>query len=378
MNLKQSRILYVFTEDWAFLSLFLDRAVAAKDAGYEVGVVVHCNKYEQTIKDYGLQVFPHNISRSGTNPLREISSILQMVKTFRSFKPTIIHLAALKPILIGSLGSLFFPKSKIVNAPVGMGYIFSSSDRKARLLRPILRLVLRFVLGRKRTLTIIENSDDLQTLVDGKFVKRDQIILIRGTGVKLEDFVPTPEPAGPKVVLLIARMLRDKGVVEFVESARIIKRSHPGVNFWLVGDTDSGNPTALTSDQIETWVAEGLVSWFGYRGDVPQLLQQCHIVCLPSYREGFGKVLIEAGAAQRAVVTTNVPGCRESIENGCNGLLVEPRDSMALAAALITLLDDDEARTAMAAEGRHRVETQFSSEIINAQTLEVYKQVLSR
>ena len=378
MNLKQPRVLFVFTEDWAFLSLFLDRAVAAKDAGYEVGVVVHCNKYEQTIKDYGLQVFPHNISRSGTNPFREISSILQMVRIFRSFKPTIIHLAALKPILIGSLASLFFPKSKIVNAPVGMGYIFSSSDRKARLLRPILRLVLRFVLGRKRTLTIIENSDDLQTLVDGKFVQKDQIILIRGTGVKLEDFVPTPEPSGPKVVVLVARMLRDKGVLEFVESARIIKRSHPDVIFWLVGDTDSGNPTALTSDQIKTWVAEGLVSWLGYREDVPQLLQQSHIVCLPSYREGFGKVLIEAGAAQRAVVTTNVPGCRESIENGCNGLLVEPRDSVALAKALITLLDNDDMRIAMAAEGRHRVETQFSSEIINAQTLAVYKQVLSR
>ena len=378
MNLKQSRILFVFTEDWAFLSLFLDRAVAAKDAGYEVGVVVHCNKYEQTIKDYGLQVFPHNISRSGTNPLREISSILQMVKTFRSFKPTIIHLAALKPILIGSLASLFFPKSKIVNAPVGMGYIFSSSDRKARLLRPILRLVLRFVLGRKRTLTIIENSDDLQTLVDGKFVKKSQIILIRGTGVKLQDFITTPEPAGPKVVLLIARMLRDKGVLEFVESARIVKRSHPDVNFWLVGNTDSGNPTSLTGDQIRTWESEGLVSWFGYREDVPQLLQQCHIVCLPSYREGFGKVLIEAGAAQRAVVTTNVPGCRESIENGRNGLLVEPRDPAALATALISLLDNDEMRTAMATEGRHRVETQFSSEIINAQTLAVYEQVLSR
>ena len=378
MNLKQPRVLYVFTEDWAFLSLFLDRAVAAKDAGYEVGVVVHCTKYQQTIKDHGLQVFTHNISRSGTNPFREISSILQMVRIFRSFKPTIIHLAALKPILIGSLASLFFPKSKIVNAPVGMGYIFSSSDRKARLLRPILRLVLRFVLGRKRTLTIIENSDDLQTLVEGKFVKKDQIILIRGTGVKLEDFVPTPESAGQKVVLLIARMLRDKGVVEFVESASIIKRSHPGVNFWLVGDTDSGNPTSLSGEQIRAWESEGLVSWFGYREDVPQLLQQCHIVCLPSYREGFGKVLIEAGAAQRAVVTTNVPGCRESIENGSNGLLVEPRDPVALAAALITLIDNEEMRTAMAAEGRHRVETQFSSDIINAQTLAVYKQVLSR
>ena len=378
MKPTPNRLLFVFTEDWAFLSLFLDRAVAAKDVGYEVGVVVHCTKYQQTIKDYGLQVFTHNISRSGTNPFRELLSVFQMLRIFRSFRPDIIHLAALKPILVGSLASLLFPKAQIVNAPVGMGYIFSSTDRKARLLRPILRLVLRFVLGRKRTITIIENSDDLRTLVDSKFVKKDQIILIRGTGVKLEDFIPTPEPAGPKVVLLVARMLRDKGVIEFVESARTIRRSHPDVIFWLVGDTDSGNPTSLTGDQIQTWESEGLVTWFGYREDVPQLLQQCHIVCLPSYREGFGKVLIEAGAAQRAVVTTNVPGCRESIENGRNGLLVEPRDPVSLAKALITLLDNDDMRTAMATEGRHRVENEFSSEIINAQTLAVYQQVLSR
>ena len=377
MKSPPNRLLFVFTEDWAFLSLFLDRAIAAKEAGYEVGVVVHCTKYQQAIKDHGLQVFTHNISRSGTNPFRELLSVLQMMRIFRSFKPDIIHLAALKPILVGSLASLLFPKAQIVNAPVGMGYIFSSTDRKARLLRPILRLVLRFVLGRKRTITIIENSDDLRTLVDGKFVKQDQIILIRGTGVQLADFVVTPEPDGPKVVVLIARMLRDKGVVEFVDSARIIKQSHPDVVFWLVGDTDSGNPTSLTSDQIKTWESEGLVTWLGYREDVPQLLQQSHIVCLPSYREGFGKVLIEAGAAQRAVVTTNVPGCRESIENGRNGLLVEPRDVMALTQALITLLDNNDLRTAMAAEGRHRVENEFSSEIINAQTLAVYRQVLS-
>ncbi len=378
MKSPPNRLLFVFTEDWAFLSLFLDRAIAAKEAGYEVGVVVHCTKYQLAIKDHGLQVFTHNISRSGTNPFRELLSVLQMLRIFRSFKPDIIHLAALKPILVGSLASLLFPKAQIVNAPVGMGYIFSSTDRKARLLRPILRLVLRFVLGRKRTTTIIENSDDLRTLVDGKFVKQDQISLIRGTGVQLADFVVTPEPDGPKVVVLIARMLRDKGVVEFVDSARIIKQSHPEVVFWLVGDTDSGNPTSLTSDQIKTWESEGLVTWLGYREDVPQLLQQIHIVCLPSYREGFGKVLIEAGAAQRAVVTTNVPGCRESIENGRNGLLVEPRDVMALTQALITLLDNNDQRTAMATEGRHRVENEFSSEIINAQTLAVYEQVLSR
>ena len=378
MELRPQRLLFMFTEDWAFASLFLDRAIAAKNAGYEVAVHVRCSEHRTVIEQAGLKVIPHNISRSGLNPFRELLSVLQLVKVFRSFRPEVIHLIALKPIVLGSLASVFYPKAKVVNAPVGMGYLFASNDVRARLARPIVKLVLKSTLGRKRSMTIIENSDDKRSLIEGGFLQSNQIVLIRGTGVNLEVFRPTAEPDGPKIVVLIARMLREKGVVEVVESARIIKRKNPSTIFWLIGDADLGNPASLTTQQLQEWNDEGIVKWLGYRTDVADLLTQVHIVCLPSYREGFGKVFVEAGAALRAVVATDVPGCREAVEHQVNGLLVEPKNSEALAAALIEVLENDQLRLRLAKEGRRRAEFEFSSETVNTQTLAVYQQVLNQ
>ena len=368
----------MFTEDWAFASLFLDRAIAAKNAGYDVAVHVRCSEHRTVIEQAGLQVIPHIISRSGLNPFRELVSVLQLVKVLRSFRPDVIHLIALKPIVLGSLASVFYPRAKVVNAPVGMGYLFASNDVRARVARPLVKLVLKSTLGRKRSMTIIENSDDKTSLVEGGFLHSNQIVLIRGTGVNLEVFRPTSEPEGSKIVVLIARMLRDKGVFEFVESARMIKRTHPTTLFWLIGDADPGNPASLTTQQLQAWNDEGIVEWLGYRTDVADLLTKIHVVCLPSYREGFGKVFVEAGAALRAVVATDVPGCREAVEHQVNGLLVEPKNSDALATALIEVLDNDELRLRLAKEGRRRAEFEFSSATVNAQTLDVYQQVLSQ
>lgn len=378
MTQRPQRLLFMFTEDWAFASLFLDRAIAAKNAGYEVAVHVRCSEHRTVIEQAGLQVIPHNISRSGLNPFRELLSVLQLIKVLRSFRPDVIHLIALKPIVLGSLASVFYPRAKVVNAPVGMGYLFASNDVRARVARPLVKTVLRLTLGRKRSMTIIENSDDRRSLLEGGFLGANQIVLIRGTGVNLEVFRPTPEPAGPKIVVLIARMLRDKGVFEFVEGARIIRRTQPTVSFWLIGDADPGNPASLTTQQLQDWNDEGIVKWFGYRTDVAELLTQVHIVCLPSYREGFGKVFVEAGAALRAVVATDVPGCREAVEHDVNGLLVEPKNSQALADALLRVLTDDQLRLRLAKEGRRRAEFEFSSATVNTQTLAVYQQVLGQ
>ena len=373
---QKKRVLFIFTEDWAFSALFLDRAVAARQAGFEVAVHVRCTTHREIIEREGLRVIPHNISRSGTNPFSALWSIWKLGKVFREFKPNIVHLIAIKPIVLGSLASFFYPKAKIINAPVGMGYLFASNDLRARVLRPAVRLMLGALLGRREATTIIENSDDLASLVEGEFLNRNQIVLIRGTGVNLEVFKASPEPDGNKVVVLVARMLIDKGVFEFVESANEIRKTHPDIEFWLVGDVDLGNPGSLTSQQLQDWATTGAIKWFGYRNDVAEILKQCHIVCLPSYREGFGKVFVEAGASQRAVVATNVPGCREAVEDGRNGLLVEPKNVGALTAALICLLEDDQLRLKMAAEGRNRAENEFSSATINKQTIAVYQQVL--
>jgi glycosyltransferase involved in cell wall biosynthesis len=378
MPIQKQRLLFIVNEDWAFVSHFIERAVAAKEHGYDVAVVAHCTNHRRIIESAGLTVFEHGMSRSGTNPFREIASVLNLIKVIRNYRPTLIHLIALKPIVLGSCASIFFRKARIICAPIGMGYLFSSDDSRARRLRPIVNGALRIALKRSRVAIIIENQDDMDTLKQGNFVKNNQIYLIKGAGVNLNTYRATSESDEHLVVSLFARMLRDKGVVEFVQAANTIKQSRPDIQFQLIGGLDDGNPAALSSQQIQDWVAEGSVTWLGQRSDVPELLTKSNIVVLPSYREGLPKVLIEAAAAQRAVIATDVVGCREAVTDGLNGLLIKPRDSHALSEAIKRLVSDQDLRHKLAQAGRFRAENEFSSEIINAQTLAVYQQVLSR
>lgn len=371
------RLLYIITEDWFFVSHFLDRAVAAKSQGFDVAVVTRKRSDTRRIESLGISVFPVEFSRHGLNPMKEFMTVRQIRSAIKQFKPNIIHNIALKPVVLGSLAARSCRIRNVVNAPVGMGYIFSSQDRKAKILRPFIRQIFRLFLNPNGSRVIIENQDDFDSLLASHFVRPNDLVLIKGAGVDTDLFVPTPEPSGPVVISLIARMLRDKGVVEFVNAARLIAKTGVNARFQLIGDIDSGNPTTLKQSQLEEWNREGIVSWIGHVSDIPTALSHSHIVCLPSYREGLPKSLIEAAAAGRPVVTTNVPGCREVVIHEHNGLLVEPRNSEALAEALQRLIADKELRMRLGAAGRLRAEHEFSRTRINSQTLDVYASLVA-
>ena len=372
-----TKLHFVVNEDWAFISHFFERAVAAQSAGYSVGISAHCGEKQAMLESAGFTLYPHNISRSGTNPLVEIRNLFAMVKVFRTSKPDIIHLIALKPIVIGAIAARIYGKAQVVCAPIGMGYLFSSTDRKARFLQPIIRLVLRRILNLRNTQVIIENDEDCQSLVSGKFVKKSNIQTIKGAGVDLSLYKSTPENLDTKIVTMFARVLRDKGILDFVEAANIVHTQFPNAVFQLVGDCDPGNPTSFSEDEVRSWETAGSIKWLGYRTNVPELLATSNIVCLPSYREGLPKTLIEACAAQRAIVATDVTGCREVVSHGSNGLLVPVRNPVKLAEAISQLLGDQVQRTTFAKNGRVRAETEFASPIVIEQTLAVYKKVLS-
>jgi glycosyltransferase involved in cell wall biosynthesis len=372
-----TKLHFVVNEDWAFISHFYERAVAAQSAGYKVGISAHLGEKRAVLEDAGFTLYPHHISRSGTNPLREIRNLLAMVKVFRKSQPDIIHLIALKPIVIGAIAARIYGKAQIVCAPIGMGYLFSSNDPKARLLQPIIRLMLRRILNLKNTHVIIENDEDCESLISGKFVRRSNIQVIKGAGVDLDSYKAIPENLETQVVTMFARVLRDKGVLDFIEAAKIVRHKFPYAIFQLVGDCDPGNPTSFSESEVRSWESAGSIKWLGYRTDVPELLAASNIVCLASYREGLPKTLIEACAAQRAIVATDVTGCREVVSHGSNGLLVPVRDPQKLAEAISELLIDPIQRTAFAKSGRLRAETEFASSIVIEQTLAVYKKVLS-
>ena len=372
------KILYVITEDWFFHSHFLDRAKYIAASGGTVGVATRFSIHEDELKDLGFELYPINFSRRGLNPITEFVTALKLRKVVRRFKPDIAHNVALKPVVTGTFGELLGRQGVVINALVGMGYIFTSTDTRASVVKPILSRILKSLLRSKPVHVVIENPDDLKSLVDDGFVRPGTISLIRGAGVDLNAFPFHPEVAGPVVVTLVSRILRDKGVLEFIEAASQLQAKIPEVIFQIVGEPDPGNPSAISQSEIDSWASLPNVKYLGRRSDIAHILQGSHIVCLPSYREGLPKSLLEALSSGRPIITTDVPGCREVCDDGVNGLLIPARDSLALSNAIEKLVLNPESRKAMGRAGRLRAESEFSNAIVCAQTLDLYRRLLNR
>jgi len=378
-----ANILYLVTEDWYFCSHRLPLARAAKNAGHNVIVVTQTGDHADVINSEGFKLIPIRFPRSLRRPWYDVSALLSISRIYRKEQPEIVHHVALKPVVYGSMMALLIRKSIhhsnspfIVNALTGLGFVFTSQRLSARTLRILVIPLLRFLLRRKNTHVILQNRDDMEMLVSGGFLNPDQVTLIRGSGVDTETFRPHPEAEGPPVVMLVARILRDKGVEEFVEAARQLCKDGIQARFVLVGGIDRENPSAVTKKMLEQWQKGGFIEWWGRRGNMPEVYHQAHVVCLPSYREGLPKVLLEAAACGRPIVATNVPGCREIVVDGDNGLLVPARDVDALADALKKLIGRPEMRKQMGAKGRALVEREFSEEKIVRETLELYGRLL--
>lgn len=335
--------------------------------------MTHVGAHADTIRRHGLRVLPWNLDRRSLNPLNELKSIFQVWRVYRAERPSLIHHVALKPLLHGTLAARFAGIRHVINAPVGMGYIFSSSDWRARLLRVPIRLALRLLLNPRGSRVIFESPDAEKAFIEEHTVRPEDARLIRGAGVDLALFQPAPEPDGVPAVILPARMLWDKGVKEFVTAARQLKAEGVKARFLLAGAPDTGNFAAIPEETLHAWAKEGVVEYLGFRSDIPDLLRQCAIVCLPSaYREGLPKALLEGLAAARPIVTTDVEGCRETVIEGVNGLMVPPRDPTRLANALRALLADRPRRILMGQASRRLAETAFSQETVISETLAVY------
>ena len=255
----------------------------------------------------------------------------------------------MKPVLYGGAAARLAGVPAVVGALTGLGYVFSSGDLRARLLRPLVRMALRWALNGRRTTCLTQNPDDA-AFVAGLGIDRHRIVVIPGSGVDTARFAPSPEPDGPLRATMVSRLLWDKGVGEFVEAARVARAQSPDLRFTLIGAPDEGNPAAVPLAQLEEWRDEGLIDWQGRRGDIPAVWKESHIAVLPSYyAEGLPKALLEAASCGRPIVAADVPGSREIARDGESGLLVPPRDPAALAAAILRLADDPALRARLGA-----------------------------
>ncbi len=371
------RLLFIVSEDWYFVSHRLHLAETAIRAGYRVGVLTRITRHRERIVSAGIEVIDWNLNRRSRNPLTELSAVARLIGAVRNFRPDLIHAVALKPVLYAALAArLVGPKARVF-ALGGLGFVFSSARTAVRLLRPLVVGAFRLALTGKNTRLILQNPDDLKLLTSAGVIDAARVRLIRGAGVDTEAFRPRTERDGEPLVILPARMLWDKGVGEFVSCARKLRQSGLVARFALVGEPDEHNPECVPEEQLRQWVQAGDVEWWGRCDEMPAVYAGAHVVCLPSYREGLPKALLEAASCARAIVTYDASGCREIVEDRKNGILVPIKDEHRLAEAIAELVRNAELRREMGAAGRAKVLREFSQEYIAAQTLEVWKEVLA-
>lgn len=364
----------VVNEDRFFLSHRKDIALSAQQEGWDVHIVCKDTGQRADVEKFGLKMMELPINPTGTNLWQEIKTFFFLLSLYRKNRDAIVHHVGLKPILWGSLAAKFAKVKGVVNAVSGLGILFSEGNI-SYMAKQILRLI-RFANDPKRVRVIFQNHEDEQLFLRNRVIDKEQAVFIKGSGVNLEEFHYAPQPESDVIkVLFTGRMVKEKGVLVLIEAANALRNDYEGkVEFLLCGGLHN-NPQAMKESEIHQLCDGKYIQWLGFRKDVNQLLQQCHIVAFPSYyREGVPKSLIEACAVGRPIITTNSIGCKDTVENGKNGFLVPPKHSERLAQTLRILIEDAQLREKMGKEGRLKAEKEFSLEQVVRMHMAIYNE----
>ena len=369
-------LLLLDLEDRYFLSHRRALALAARKAGYRVIVCVRIGeKYMERIREEGFECFAlEHENKAGISFLREFLVLIQLVRSYRKYRPCIAHHFGVRNLLHGSFAARLAKTPFVVNSFLGLGSLFSENSLRFRCLKKIILPSLRYFHRAKNTRVIVQNDADREMVLQNVLPDESRLSVVRGSGVDVRSFYPAPEPAGAPLALLASRMLVDKGVHEFVEAAALLKKEDMKIRMALAGSPDPKNPSSIPESTLSQWHREGRIEWWGYREDMAEVWRDCHIAVLPTYyKEGLPRSLLEAASCARPLVATDVPECREVLKDGVNGLSVSPRDAKNLADAIGKLAQDSSLRRRMGEAGRSIVEKEFSDEIVIGKILELYE-----
>ena len=364
-----------------FLSHRLNIALHAKKSGYRVCVGYGASDHLSilNLKKYNLEFFYVPIKRGAFNPWNEIKSLYFTWQLIRKIKPNILHLVTLKPCLYGGMVAYFSKVNGILFAFAGLGIVFSSKKIIYKIISVILQFLFWCIFKRKNYFVLFQNTSDRIFFIKLGLVKKSKTKLIKGSGVDLTVFKKYEELKGPVHVMFISRLLHDKGISTFISAAKLIKtRCDIPIKFWVVGSRDPGNPNSVSKKEIDNWKKKGIVDIKGHIDNIKKIYKKSHIVCLPSfYGEGLPKVILEAAATGRPVVTTDHPGCRDGILNGKTGILVPIKNPEKLANAIEYLASKKKIRISMGKKARSLAEKEFCSEKVAEKHLKLYKKLLN-
>jgi len=368
------RLLYVVTEDWAFLSHRLPMARAARDAGFEVHVATRVSGGAAAIEAERFILHPVPFARGSLSPIAAFSTIAALRRVRREIKPALTHHVALQACVLGILAALGQPAA-CINAFIGLGYSFTSDSGKARAVRTLVGVLLRLLINRKNCIALVQNSDDKAALMLLGIAKT-RIALIPGSGVDTKRFTPIPEPSGSPTFGFVGRLLNDKGIRTLLTAHRLLRARMPEARLLIAGTPDPANPASVTEAEAKSWNEQAGVAWLGHVDDIASLWAQAHVAILPSRREGLPLSLMEAAACGRPMIASDVPGCREVVIHEETGLLFPVDDALALAEAMARLAADPQLRARCATAARRLVCEKFAAGIIGHQIVTLYRQLL--
>jgi glycosyltransferase involved in cell wall biosynthesis len=376
----REKVLLVANTAWYLYNFRLPLARFLRDSGYEVVLVSPRDGYVERLEAEKFRWVELPLNRKSVNPLKEALAVYQFCRIYLQERPSVCHHFTIKCVLYGTLAAKLTRVKAVVNAITGLGHAFIGNSILHKLVRPVLRFVYRRILTARRVQVVFQNGDDYAEFLDRNMVSAAKVTIIRGSGINLARFAPRPGPlegVPAPTVLFASRLIKEKGILEYVEAARILRSKGVQATFAMAGDIDSGNPSSISEAELQAWCREGVIDYLGHVDQVEDVLALATVVVLPSYREGTPRILLEALAMGKPIVATDVPGCREVVREGYNGFLVQPRDAEALAAAIEKMIDDEDLRAAFGSNGRVLAH-EFDEAKVIRDTVEVYRKAQGR
>ena len=363
VNMLTKTVAVVLNTSWNIYNFRLGLMKALQESGYKIIAIAPRDSYTQRLEDEGFIYYEINMNNKGTNPFEDFILTYNFYKLYKEIKPDILLHYTIKPNIYGSLAA------RILNIPVisnitGLGTVFLNSSLSSKIAQWLYKISLQ------NNSVFFQNRDDLRLFLENRIVKEDRIGLVPGSGINIEHFKSSKhkKSKSKKVTfLMVSRLIKDKGVQEYIEAIRTVRNSPYGnfCSFKLLGSLYLNNPTAISQEELNSWIDEGLIEYLGHSDLVKEEIDKVDCVVLPSYREGLSRVLLEAASMAKPIITTDVPGCRDIVEDGINGYLVKAKDSAELSDAIkrILLLSQEE-RESMGELGRKRVVNNFSEESV--------------
>ena len=368
--MKKSKLLFIVNVDWFFISHRLPIALAALDKGYEVHLATTITEFDNKLRSKGIIVHPITFKRYGFNPFILINSFIQILFLYFRIKPNLVHLVTIQPVILGSIAAKFQSSISVVAAISGLGFVFSSKGIYADIRRYIVINMYRFALTKKKICVIFQNQTDMKTIIHNTGLEKSKVVLIKGSGVDLSKYKKTPIPKDNKIVLFAGRLLKTKGLKEFLYAASCLNKK---AKFVVAGKLDLENRDSIAEEELYESIQKKHIKYIGNNKNMESIISNSSIVCLPSYYgEGLPLILIEAASSGRPIVTTDHPGCRDAIIDGVSGILVPIRDGEALTKTIRLLLDNYDLMKKMGKNARKFAEKNFDIKLVIHKHLEIY------